>query len=554
MTQRIAIILAAIVGLALVLTGMASAQSTSLTAAQRSMAKTAMVEQFVQFNLGKNDAPAVFDVQVPVRGLFYLDLENKAARASEVKYYDSSGRLLGAGGVRVERAGKILVRVAWLRRHGKDKKIHIQGQFVLLETDPDRFEPNDQPGQARVLEIGPENPIAGGPVMLVPRGDIDWFRLKVTAPGLITPRIAVPSDNLFNVRLSDHNNRTMPWNRAIRVMPGEYRWRISGGSYGVDMFQVSFDFAAAWDDCRPNLQRAHACALAMGKATGFTLRPDPAYAQGTTRSQEKWFSLTVGESGYVVLSLGGLPKPQYDSNNKQISGLKLLASVYRMDGRKSSTTAAHITHGSVIFRAETPGEYQIGLRGTWLKSNPLRVLKITPQFKRHISTTLKDADFAIIGMSLDDRIGRTSLGLAMLAGAGGGYYTNAFKAGKIKSVVKEFIGGVERQPAMAQPETPMRPDKPVNARPNSPPGPAPEPTAEQLELSRLIGLRKYLAAGRARFLYRHHFKTPAGVVVKRLDKTNAAEASKPGHVLVRSQQLSPVISRRLLDRVIQSLE
>jgi hypothetical protein len=79
------------------------------------------------------------------------------------------------------------------------------------------------------------------------------------------------------------------------------------------------------------------------------------------------------------------------------------------------------------------------------------------------------------------------------------------------------------------------------------------PTDEQGELQRLIGLRVYLEADDSRFLYRHHLRAASGKVTKRMTKSETLQLDDE-HTLIKTEKLSPVISRRLLTREIQKLE
>ena len=78
-------------------------------------------------------------------------------------------------------------------------------------------------------------------------------------------------------------------------------------------------------------------------------------------------------------------------------------------------------------------------------------------------------------------------------------------------------------------------------------------SAEEVELDRLRQLEKMLASAPEAVLWRHYYAQSDGGELKRMEASETAALAGESELL-KSEKLSPKMSRRLLTREIQQLE
>ncbi|MDJ0895587.1 MAG: hypothetical protein QNJ92_10645 [Alphaproteobacteria bacterium] len=524
------------------------------------------VDEAVSFHLSEPGGHLDFLVEVFEPGLLAFETDDETLRKLAVEVLDMNGAVIGRGGARISAAAAYVVR---LRRHARYEGERGFGEWdgrgdgvlAFWSPDIDAFEPNDSRAEAAVLELGPEQPIAGGPVTLFPADDEDHFVLRLAEPGYVTPRLRVPAfasaAGEFRLKQADGDGRAWRLREGRLLEQGDVALVLSSDVALAAPVELAFEYAPNWDPCEPNQEAAAACELGDGRPVAFSLFP---------RNDVDWYSLRTDGPGAILLTLSGLPAPSYDDAGKLIRGLQITVRSVVAPGEGRNRARHRVTHGTIFIEAPSEGEYRFALTGRWIDSNPLRAMELSARFV-DLATANADARLAIFGVYGTRRDEASVFELTSLAGLGLGNFHAARGAGDLTAAVSTALGlPDEPEPRPSEtdpaPQTAAEPSSGARAAARAEEAPSaaastPQSAArlspEEAELKRLMDLDDMLRSSPQATLWLHHYAQPDGSILKRLEATQEPALAGTAQV-VRSEALSAKMSRRRLVRAIQEIE
>jgi hypothetical protein len=551
------------------------------------------INDTVELVLTEASTAQELDVDVPRPGSLALETDPDTADRLRIEVRDAEGALIGVGGARIQRPGRYSLRTSRSADYASDWGLgrwdgHGEGVLVLWSPEPDAFEPNDDPAAAYRLALGPESPMAGGPVARFPDADQDHFILDLSEPGYVTLALdastLTATDAYYSAQLEDDQERWDPGQTRL-LGAGEHPLVLSFSRPNPAPVALSLTYAPLWDRCEPNDREEQACDLSDGRIVPIMFYP---------AQDRDWFSFNAVRPGIIALSISGLPDDIYDRNGDLLRGLQLEVRTGPVPNHPRGEYASSlITHGTIYVGAPKPGVYRFALSGRWIKENPMQTLSISARLVQEEERVAgRTARFSMLGIYGESGIGdAASLELGVLAGIGGGRFYGAVSARDIEAAVRDFMGlepSTANQSETAVSAEPAEPDEsaaPSLADPKlagksaklrsaverlrtekagqaveseeRPPEAAVQqaaaPQQEQTERERLQALLEALEDGELEALWRHTYRREGGAIMKRLE-ASAKPALADQYEVMDSEEVSARIGQRLLIRAIQRLE
>jgi|GEM_PF-903915 len=287
----------------------------------------------------------LFKVTVPGPGyLRIVHIEPVEGMAYRWWFGTASGEELldteHSNALRVEKGDYIAgFRDQWNERPGRLPRGKANSAFV---REVDAFEPNNEPGSAKPMELGEVFDYA-----IYPRYDRDLFKVTVPGPGYLRIVQVEPVEGMAyrwwfgsasgeEILDTEHSN-------ALRVEKGDYiagfrdQWNEMPGS--LQRGKAKFEFLPEMDRAEPNGEAGAAKRIRLGERIEIALYP---------KGDRDWFTVQAERKGTLILEAEDVPE-----------GITLRFYIQDASGKVLGDSA-----GDFAVEVE-PGVHKIMLRDEW---------------------------------------------------------------------------------------------------------------------------------------------------------------------------------------------